>query len=446
MSLEKQVEDLTRVVNLLIKNNRSVPQLNAIGSTVLQSSLIPIHQGNQLNNISISALKNLINENNIDNGLGYISGVFYWLEGLIGKTYFFKYKIEGLEYTSHDEIIILEPAHDTLDRIDIVYVDEFGLKKVTGTPDSNPTAPFMPNPSVNVLVEVVGVQATSSAPNNVTLINVYKENQGEPNEYAITITTNQVGGIVSDNTINPISTTDIKTIDVRNGDIILFSGSDIDLSDMNNLRLKIKALSNWESDTVRVTLKKDGTYIANKEINGSMLNSTDITEILLFAENSLTGVFNQIEFKLQGGNAHVPLTGEMFQMDDIVIQTGSAVVTPTGKIGVNELKPELKTTTNLGNITGATVLDFAECLTIKAVMTADTQFSISNYIENRVTYLLLTGEHSFSCPVIGDGLDYYVEQESLSGYDGTKNNLISFFPVIVTGGQDIIMTSLIKTV
>ena len=358
---------------------------------------------------------------------GLISGFLIWVSDLTYMSYRMRYKINGLMYSSHLQYITLEPADTEDNRIDIIYGNIYGLAKLSGTPADPPQIPILQNQNENIIFKIVTITANSTEPNNVEIVDVYKDNTGQPDEFDIELNTDVAGGIISNNTDNPISGTDIKTIDIRHNDKIIFTGQDIQISELNNLRLKIKKTTFWNSATLYVVLKNNDAYIKGVFIYENMLNDFDITELFLFYEtiDTTETTFNKIEFIIHAGSPHVPLSGGIFQLDDIKLETGTGSVTPVGKVGVSDLKDELKATFRLPSGSNITeyLIDWSLGIACSFEMTADTDFILTNIIENKVMTFELKGSHAFT--ITGGTI---LNPSVWSDYDGSKWNLFHLLP------------------
>ena len=93
------------------------------------------------------------------------------------------YRIDGEEFTSTQTTVTLEAADATLDRIDVIAVDNTGAAvAISGTPSATPSEPTI-DPSIYLKLALVLVPAATSSPPTVTTTAIYAENAGGPGEW-----------------------------------------------------------------------------------------------------------------------------------------------------------------------------------------------------------------------------------------------------------------------
>ena len=177
---------------------------------------------------------------------GVVSGgQVAWESGLTFRVSAAIYYIAGVRYTSVEQTITLDPADATNDRIDVIALNTAGaVIKITGTPAAAPSEPDV-DPSTQVKLTFVYVNAAVTAPVGVSTENVYLENT----EWT---TTTSGAGFNPNSTTNPYAGT--KTIEgttVANGAYVqLARGSNIDLALYEMLRLHIRSKATWASGRV----------------------------------------------------------------------------------------------------------------------------------------------------------------------------------------------------
>lgn len=94
-----------------------------------------------------------------------------------------QYYILGQLYNSPQTDVTLDTAHATLDRIDIVAVNELSqVVKITGTPAAQPSIPAY-DPGTQLPLGFIFVKANTTQPSGVVSTLLYAENAGGPAEW-----------------------------------------------------------------------------------------------------------------------------------------------------------------------------------------------------------------------------------------------------------------------
>jgi hypothetical protein len=94
------------------------------------------------------------------------------------------YYIMGVLYHSAEQVVVLDPADATHDRLDVIAVDDTQtVVKITGVPAAQPSEPDV-DPGSQVKLAIVLVSAGTAAPPGVATTLVYDENAGPPTEWA----------------------------------------------------------------------------------------------------------------------------------------------------------------------------------------------------------------------------------------------------------------------
>ncbi len=114
-------------------------------------------------------------------------GIVTWSgTGYIMDVSMASYFINCNFYTSAQAQVTLAASHPTLNRIDVIYVNTSGQVGVlTGVPGVTPTKPQV-NPSTQLELTFINVDAASTEPGGVTQTIIYDENLGNPTEWAYT--------------------------------------------------------------------------------------------------------------------------------------------------------------------------------------------------------------------------------------------------------------------
>lgn len=93
------------------------------------------------------------------------------------------YYILGVLYSSPETTITLDASDATDDRLDIIAVNSSGaVVKITGDPSAQPSEPDV-DPSTQLKLAIVLVEASSTQPSTATSASVYAENAGSPTEW-----------------------------------------------------------------------------------------------------------------------------------------------------------------------------------------------------------------------------------------------------------------------
>jgi len=175
-----------------------------------------------------------------------------WQTGYTYEISACTYTINGTQYSSPQELQTLAAADPTMDRIDVLCVDNTGHTcQITGTPALNPAEPQV-DAATQLLLTFVTVAANSTTANVSSLI-IYQEDTGPPGEWT---TTTQGAGMNAASTNNPRSgTKDIEATAVANNDRADFTyGTPILLSDWDNLAFYIQSKATWPT-TVTINVK-----------------------------------------------------------------------------------------------------------------------------------------------------------------------------------------------
>lgn len=120
-----------------------------------------------VNDMQVSDV-NLINQ--------LIYGVVTWVSGLIFDVSWCDYYIQGIRYNSDADQVTLDAAHATLDRIDVIYVDDTGSVGILkGTAGASPDKPIV-DPITQLELTFISIPALATVPPDITDELVYDEN------------------------------------------------------------------------------------------------------------------------------------------------------------------------------------------------------------------------------------------------------------------------------
>ncbi len=233
------------------------------------------------------------------------------------------YIINGVQYSSAQTPVTLAPAHATLNRIDVFYVDTGGLAGViTGTPATNPVAPSV-DPATQLYLTFAAVDANTTEP-TVTTVNIYLENT----EY--TMSTNSAGTINLASTNNPYAgTKDIEGTATATGNF--FTGvkpsGTLDLSPYQSLIFQIRSKATWPNPKSLSIFWMNGATVVGTSValhNGVF--GFDSSNILTYQQivvpialfNTGTTVIDRIRVSVAGGGGNIG-----WYIDNIILQSGS---------------------------------------------------------------------------------------------------------------------------
>jgi hypothetical protein len=234
------------------------------------------------------------------------------------------YIIQNIGYSSPQTNITLTAADPTFDRCDLVYVDNTGVVGVsTGTASAQPACPVL-DPSTQLQITPLRVDAGSTQPSTITQTDIYHENT----EWTMTKTGTPIN-LASTN--NPHSgTVDIEGTNAVTGNF--FTATDplagtVDLASRNNLVFYIRPKAAWPTGTRSITIQwYNGTTPKGTPVvlaNGNFsFNSANLTyqQIViptsLFAANGIP--MTAVRFTMSGTSTAT----FGWYIDDIILQGG----------------------------------------------------------------------------------------------------------------------------
>ena len=147
--------------------------------------------------ISQIAVEDMVNGNNIATYLGneVITGNYTHINAYEYAIVISKYVIDGIIYDTFSAVspLVLTGSHATLDRIDLIVIDNTGaISAIAGTPSANPFIPdyskFTQAPFFFVYVKALSTEPTDPDTGDPLITNnlVYDENLGEATEWTAT--------------------------------------------------------------------------------------------------------------------------------------------------------------------------------------------------------------------------------------------------------------------
>jgi hypothetical protein len=189
-------------------------------------------------------------------------GQVVWIEDYVFRVSAAVYFINGLLYSSPETEITLDAADVSDDRIDIIGVDDQGdVIFVTGTPAAQPSEPDV-DPSTQLKLGIVFVEASTTEPGTATAVPVYAENAGDPAEWDWS---SSGSGWALGSTTNPrTGTTDIEATAITSGAYIqgqIGSGT-FDPNLYGQLVLYIRSKASWTNNrTLQIRLQNAGAVV-----------------------------------------------------------------------------------------------------------------------------------------------------------------------------------------
>jgi hypothetical protein len=264
------------------------------------------------------------------------------------------YLIRGTQFTSAEQTVTLDAAHATLNRIDVLALNTSGtLVKVSGTAAAQPSEPDI-DPSTQVKLTFVIVEAASTAPAGVANENVYLEN-------AEWTSSTSGSGWDANSTSNPRTGT--KTIEgttVANGAYVqLQRASSTALDSFLTLRMFVRSKAAWSNGRVLrlqfflagvakgvpVTLASGYWGFDSSITSGYQLVAIPVSQFALPAGT----LVNQLRIADAGGSIGL-------YIDDIVVQSGGTSVGGSTSGGMTQEQADaryLQRSNNLSDLVAA---------------------------------------------------------------------------------------------
>jgi hypothetical protein len=214
------------------------------------------------------------------------------------------YYINGAYNTSSSTSLTLDAAHATLDRIDLIYLDSSGAKKITGTAAASPAEPNLPPNSIRLTA--VQVNATVTSPSLIDTLMIYDENV-EWTGAATSVTTDFNG------TTNPchfIKTTDLGA--VTSASYIEYTRSSaLRISDYTVLKFYLRLKATFAANTQLQISWRRGGVLKSTSLNLASGNygylrsasGCQLITIPMSAFSFLSDSIDAIRFQFTGSNA-----------------------------------------------------------------------------------------------------------------------------------------------
>jgi hypothetical protein len=214
------------------------------------------------------------------------------------------YYINGAYNTSSSTSLTLDAAHATLDRIDLIYLDSSGAKKITGTAAASPAEPNLPPNSIRLTA--VQVSATVTSPSLIDTLMIYDENV-EWTGAATSVTTDFNG------TTNPchfVKTTDLGA--VTSASYIEYTRSSaLRISDYTVLKFYLRLKATFAANTQLQISWRRGGVLKSTSLNLASGNygylrsasGCQLITIPMSAFSFLSDSIDAIRFQFTGSNA-----------------------------------------------------------------------------------------------------------------------------------------------
>jgi hypothetical protein len=317
-----------------ISNNKSY---NCLDSSTSSAIWVENATNTQVVNLQ-SQIDGLTPANQLISG-----GVSYTGSGFLYDVTIINYKIQGVLYSTTATQVGLTAADPTLDRIDVVYVDDGQLVGVlTGVPSLNPVKPNVDN-ATQLEVTFITVPAGQTTPSLTTII-VYDENSGTASGEWDTSTDASIDFASTNDPFSGTYSIETTAAFGSNKEIVFTPpGSLYTIVDSQlTFRLKGKVDMTSSSDAIFVGFYDSGLLVGNSvTIGGSPVSTfgfdgSDTTNYQLCAVpfSSFGGLPTTIDelrfFRTSGGG-----TGEFF-LDKIQIEEGAGSQPTAGLPSLSE--------------------------------------------------------------------------------------------------------------
>ena len=176
-------------------------------------------------------------------------GAIVWTAAYNFRVAAASYYINGQARTSAEQVVTLGNAHATLDRIDVIAVNDASVVVVVpGTAASQPSEPDV-DPATQLKLGVVLVTAASIAPVGASVTNLWLEQAGQPTEWDWTA--NGSGFTIGSSSNPRTGTKSIEGTNVPKNSYLqaaLGAGAFVSPNNYDSLVLYIKSKAVWASN------------------------------------------------------------------------------------------------------------------------------------------------------------------------------------------------------
>lgn len=253
-------------------------------------------------------------------------GAIVWIAAYNFRVSAAEYYIAGTRFVSAEQLVTLGAAHATLDRIDVIVVDNTGtVVVIPGTAAAQPSEPDI-DPATQVKLGVVLVTHATSAPVGASVTNLWLEQAGSPTEW--NWTANGSGFTIGSTNSPRTGTKCIEGTNVPKNSYLeaaLGAGVLVDPNEYDSLVFYIKSKLDWAANrSLRVQWyqsgapKGGGVNLASGTFGFNAANLTNyqlvVIPIVQFAVPQGTPC-NQLRLTDTNGTIN-------FLMDDVSLQQG----------------------------------------------------------------------------------------------------------------------------
>lgn len=190
-------------------------------------------------------------------------GAIVWISAYNFRVAAATYYLDGVLFNSLEQTVTLGAAHATLDRIDVIAVDDLGaVVVVSGSAAAQPSEPDV-DPSTQVKLGVVLVTHATAAPVGASVTNLWLEQAGSPTEWDWTQTG---GGFTIGSSNSPrTGTKSIEGTNVPKNAYLqaaLGAGTLVDPNTYDSLVLYVKSKAAWAANrALKVQWHQSGTAV-----------------------------------------------------------------------------------------------------------------------------------------------------------------------------------------
>lgn len=264
----------------------------------------------------------IINNNitNVQNTTGTFTSAgcqVAWVEDYDFNVSACNYYIDNTNYQSVEQSITLDAAHATLDRIDVIALDNTStVVKITGTPAADPSEPTV-DPGTQIKLAIVLVTANTTQPEDISSSLLYLNNAGSPTEWNWTASGT---GFNVNSTNNPIS-----------GATHSIEGTTVAPNAYAQGQIGSGTINPNNSTSLVLHIRSKATWTANRGLQVAFYNSGVLTGQTVVINPSGTwgfnsstlGVYQQIVIPIT--NFNVPLGTLVNQVRIIKFGNGSNI-------------------------------------------------------------------------------------------------------------------------
>jgi len=202
-------------------------------------------------------------------GKGLLKGGAVWTgTGFIFDVSELYYYIDDTFYSSLQTQVTLAASDPTLNRFDVIVVDDTGtVSVITGTPAANPDIPSVA--WNQVVVSIILVAAASTTPTTISYDLMYNEDAGSPTEwvastYSLASPLGTVNSASTSSPYNGAKCIQATAVNIRRG-ALLTRGTDVNIQSYSSIQFAFR-LANSVSTSQNFNIRfrnSSGTFIGN---------------------------------------------------------------------------------------------------------------------------------------------------------------------------------------